>query len=621
MNKFIDAPDIDANEIEKQVERVVGSSDFEGSDRIRRFLRFVVGEALNGRTETIKAYSIALAVFGRDETFDPNADPIVRIEAGRLRRALERYYLTAGEQDPVRITIPKGGYVPAFERIGPALPRPVPEEQAAPVPPSGPRIRKLAYATAGAVVLAVFLMVLRAVWPGLDTRETVAAPSTDMRPGGGTGIDGLMAAAPSPAPCPAAYPAAAPGPSILVLPFANMSGEPANDHVVDGLTAEIVGALTRFDQLLVYGVGTGLHYGAAPDFAVIGDELGVRYALTGTVRLARQEIRVTGTLLSVQDGRHLWSRSFSHAMTDGNALTIQDEVADQVAAILGDTYGVIYQQEIVGARNAPPTAWSAYRCVLGSYGYWRRPTPEEHAVIRACLERAVAEDPGYAEAWANLALVYIDEYRYRFNLRPDAPPPLARALAAARRAVRLAPEGTRGYQALHLVYWLQQDIENSFATAERALALNPNNTEVRADMGLRYIVLGDVERGLPLLNEAFERNPQQSDFYLFGYVIYHYARREYEAALTYARRIDMSGCWCSHVALAAIYGQLGRIDTARPHVADILALDPNFLETAAEDLGRRNLPPDLVAHFVEGLRKAGLPVMARPGAATAGYLD
>ena len=589
------ASDVCPDEIERQLERIIGSLDFEGSDRIRRFLRFIVEETLSGRQDAIKAYNIALAVFGRDHSFDPNGDPIVRIEAGRLRRALERYYLTAGAHDPIRITVPKGGYVPVFERIKPA-----PAAAAGPPVPR-PRLRGIAYAAAGALVLAAFLMVVKAVWPGLGEGQ----PGDALRPTDPADA-GHAAVAPRAA--------AGPGPSILVLPFANLSGDPANDHIADGLTAALVAALTRFDQLLVYGVETGLHYGPEPDLAEIGDEHGVTYALTGMVRLAPQQVRVTGTLISVPDGRHLWSRSFAHQMTDANALTIQDEVADQVARILGDTYGVIFQEEMDGARDAPPTAWSAYRCVLGSYRYWRRPMPWDHAVIRTCLERAVADDPDYAEAWANLALIHIDEYRYGFNPRPDAPPALERALAAARRAVSLAPDGVRGHQALHLVYWLQHDIENSFAAAERALALNPHNTEVLAGMGLRYIVLGDVERGMPLLDEAFARNPQQNDFYLLGYVIFHYARREYEAALTYARRVDMPGCWCSHVALAAIYGQLGRRAAAHPHVEAILAMDPDFVQTGVEELQRRNLPPDLIDHFVEGLRKAGLPVVPRDAA-------
>ena len=104
------------SEIRAQLERILASPDFNVPERARTFLKYVVTETLSGRADRIKAYSIAVEVFGRDASFDPQSDPVVRIEAGRVRRALERYYLTAGSSDPIAITIPKGSYVPAFSR-------------------------------------------------------------------------------------------------------------------------------------------------------------------------------------------------------------------------------------------------------------------------------------------------------------------------------------------------------------------------------------------------------------------------------------------------------------------------------------------------------------------------
>ena len=105
-----------SSEIGAQLERVLASPDFNVPERARTFLKYVVTETLSGRADRIKAYSVAVEVFGRDPSFDPQSDPIVRIEAGRVRRALERYYLTAGASDPIVITIPKGSYVPAFSQ-------------------------------------------------------------------------------------------------------------------------------------------------------------------------------------------------------------------------------------------------------------------------------------------------------------------------------------------------------------------------------------------------------------------------------------------------------------------------------------------------------------------------
>jgi adenylate cyclase len=116
-------PDLDA--IRDQLARVLQSAEFRASDKQRKFLRFIVNETLEDRDSQLKGYTIAVEVYGRTEGFDPRVDPIVRVEAGRLRRALEHYYLTVGKNDPVRITIPKGGYVPIFQMLQ--------------VPPSGPK--------------------------------------------------------------------------------------------------------------------------------------------------------------------------------------------------------------------------------------------------------------------------------------------------------------------------------------------------------------------------------------------------------------------------------------------------------------------------------------------------
>ena len=111
-------PSLGPDAIRAALERVLASADFDASERNRNFLRHVVEETLAGRAERIKAYNIATTVFGRDDRFDPQLDSIVRIEAGRLRRSLERYYLTSGRDDPVRIGVPKGSYVPTFEERG-----------------------------------------------------------------------------------------------------------------------------------------------------------------------------------------------------------------------------------------------------------------------------------------------------------------------------------------------------------------------------------------------------------------------------------------------------------------------------------------------------------------------
>src|SRR4051794_37718 len=143
------------DEVRAQLERIIDSVEFAVSERARSFLRYVVGEALDGRGERIKAYSIAVEVLGRDEGFDANADPAVRLEAGRLRRALERYYLVAGQADPVLIEIPKGAYVPVFATRAPLVKDVAPEPDGPAEAPAPPRRRAWAAAVAPVLLAAI----------------------------------------------------------------------------------------------------------------------------------------------------------------------------------------------------------------------------------------------------------------------------------------------------------------------------------------------------------------------------------------------------------------------------------------------------------------------------------
>jgi adenylate cyclase len=198
---------VSPEEVRAALERIVASPDFAASERARRFLRYVVDETLAGRSERIKAFSVAVEVFGRDESFDPQNDPVVRIEAGRLRRALERYYLLSGKNDPVSIDIPKGGYVPSFDRreapiAEPATESPVPGALEATVPvASEPTVVPAAAARRPWPIAAAVLLLVLAIagaWIALVARP-FESTALAVPPG---------------------------GPRILVLPFADLGGSP-----------------------------------------------------------------------------------------------------------------------------------------------------------------------------------------------------------------------------------------------------------------------------------------------------------------------------------------------------------------------------------------------------------
>lgn len=619
--------------IDEALERVLASRGFRGSARKQRFLRFIVQETLAGHADRIKAYAIAIDVFDRDASFDPLLDPVVRIHAGRVRRCLEQYYLTDGASDPVRITIPKGSYVPQFTGVpavdplaalqsraehqsaephadgGGSSDQPAGAPARPPAPSSAtpssatpasaspssatpwrarfrfaakPRPAVLAAAMLLAAVLAVAALVL-AVW----------------------GVEPIRRAPPGGAP-PAA--SMGRGPALLVLPFANGSADPAQDIVAEGYTEELIGALVRFRNVLVFGADTSFRFKSAAALREAEPNLPIDYVLKGSVAQVGGQIQVSAVLIDAKTRRYLWSDTIRRDFTPATMVDLRHDIAAGVARALVQPNGVIEEEETRHAADRPPTALSSYECLLRTRQYWRHLDAGLHDQVRTCLQRAVQTDPLYADAWAALAMVTIDETRLGFNPRSADSDPVTTGLELAQRAVALAPDDPLPHQALGLAYWLKREPRLSIAAYERARALNPHGPDILADLGRCYSLVGDWQTGIPLIQEAYARNPAQPSWYRIVIATYHYVNGRYDEALAEARRIDVPDFVLSHVALAMIHAQAGHKDDAAREVREILRLDPDFGAKLVPELERRNVAPPTIARILDGVRKAGLAV-------------
>lgn len=593
--------------IEDALERVLASRGFRGSARKSRFLKFVVQETQAGHADRIKAFTIAMDVFDRDASFDPLLDPVVRIQAGRIRRCLEQYYLTDGAEDPVQITIPKGGYVPHFavnrsagtdghldgtgrQDAAPHAPRPEPPV-AQPLPPLlDPRSpqtpasglpgsgRWLILAVIG---LAVACVVLVSMWFSASAPwwNRPGTPMTSMR-----------------------------GPSLLVLPFANGTGNAAHDVFAEGFTEDLIGALIRFRSVFVFGADTTFQYRTEPELRRAEPGVAVDYVLRGNIGQSGDQIQISVSLMSARDKRYIWSSSYRGNYVPSHMIDVRQDIAAQVAQTLAQPQGVIYKEEVQASALRSPHELSSYECMLRARQYWRRLSLELHAQVRACLERAVRNDPLYADAWAALGMVYVDEARLGFNPVAARPDPVSVGLDLAKHAVSLAPDNPLPHQAVGLAHWLRREPQASIAAYETALQLNPNDSEILADLGRCYSLTGDWERGIPLLHEAFTRNPAQPGWYRIVFALHHYVHGRYDQALVEAQGLELRDVVLAHVALAMIYGQTGRKTEAVQEVGEILRLDPRYGEKVVAELERRNIHPAIIGKIVDGLQKAGLPV-------------
>jgi TolB-like protein len=568
--------------VRAQLERIVASPGFDVPERARGFLRYVVEETLAGRGERIKGYTVAVEVFGRDAAVDANADPVVRIEAGRLRRALERYYLTAGEADPVLIDIPKGGYTPVFARRSPAVPIPISRtpEPTPVVPPTAPRGWGRTAVVLSAGVGAALLL--------------------------GAGYWTFARVSPQPEPTVAA--AAVPdGPTLMIMPFEGLGDGPVAKLYATGLTEEILTQLAPFRELTVLGRETSRSLPAQTDVARLRG-LGARYALEGSVRVADERLRVSARLLDTTSAAVLWSQAYDADLHVHDLFAIQADIGRQVATAVAQPYGIVFRADARRTSRQPPDDLEAYACTLRFYAYRAELSPDQHAAVRDCLGQAVARFPDYATAWAMLSVLYLDEDRFAFNPEPSPPAPLERALEAARRAVALDPASGRALQALMLALFFRQEPAESLRVGERALELNPNDTELLGEFGTRLANSGEWARGGALLEQALARNPGHSGYYRGALALVAYMLRDNDRALTEIRQANLQKFPIYQGVAAIIYAELGMRAEATQAGARFVQMSPRFLPNLDAELAKRNFRPEDRARLAEGLRKAGLPV-------------
>jgi adenylate cyclase len=396
------------------------------------------------------------------------------------------------------------------------------------------------------------------------------------------------------------------GPVVAVLPFENLSRDPDQEYFSDGLTDDIITALSRFKDLFVIARNSTFRYkGQAVDVRQLNRELDARYVMEGSVQKAESTLRVTAQLLDAKDGTHLWADTYDRELSASSVFAVQDEITEQVVGTIAGSIGVISRSRFAEVKDKPTDSLDAYECVLRAAAYYRDNWSEqEHAELRDGLDRVVKSDPGYADAWAWLSAIYLDEVRFNYNLRPN---PLDRAVHAAQRAVAADPTSQFAHEALAAVYFQRSELDAFFAEAERAIALNPNHALTLAAFGMRFQQAGD-KRGIALVRKAMKLDPFLPTVFNFPIAAHHFEKGEHEEALAAARKINIPGEYFSQIFLAAIYAELGREKEARAAVEELLRLHPGFtIETQIERLRNLNYSDGRMRPWVAALRKAGLP--------------
>jgi adenylate cyclase len=404
------------------------------------------------------------------------------------------------------------------------------------------------------------------------------------------------------------------GPTIAVLPFTNMSGDPEQEYFSDGITEDIITELSRFDELHVISrLSTFQYKGKAVDVRQVGRELGAHYVVEGSVRKAGNRMRVTAQLLDAKDGKHLWAESYDRNLTAVDIFAVQDEVTGHIVTTIADAYGIIRVTQMTSVTRKHTQDLGGYECVLRAHEYYRaKLNPSNHFEVRNCLEEAVATDPGYADAWTWLAGAYRDEYEFSFNTRPNS---LERAETAAKKAIALEPLNQAAHAFLADVMFDRHDADSYFEQAEHSVAINPNSANVLVWQGHRIAFAGKWERGIALVRKGFALSRNPPGWMYWPTTVYYYNKGEYEQALVEALNMKLPGFFVNHYLLAATYAQLGRKQEAHAAVDDLLGVFPNFGVDGRTHLRGWYWEAELEERLVDGLRKAGLNIPDEPSTA------
>ncbi len=296
-------------------------------------------------------------------------------------------------------------------------------------------------------------------------------------------------------------------PSIVVLPFTNLSGDPTQEYFSDGMTEELTATLSRIASLFVIARTSAFAYkGKGVKVQDISRELGVRYVLEGSVRKAKSQIRIIAQLIDATTGGHLWAEHYNHPFTD--IFAVQDEIVQKIVTTL--KLQLTVQERGYLARKTTDNL-EAYDTLLRGVELFARTTKETNVQARQMFEKAVALDPQYAEAYAWLGGCYLADWIWRWNADPQS---LEHASALARQALALDDSLPRAHSILSNVYAQKQQYEQAIAEGERAIALDPNNDFSCNRQGAALNWAGRPAEALPLMEQALRLNPHYPPFYL-----------------------------------------------------------------------------------------------------------
>ncbi len=388
-------------------------------------------------------------------------------------------------------------------------------------------------------------------------------------------------------------------PSIAVLPFANMSGDPEQEYFSDGLTEDIVTGLSRFHSLFVIARNSAFIFkGQAVNVQDVGKKLGARYVIEGSVRKAGNRVRVTAQLIDAQTGKHLWAQNFDRELDD--IFAVQDEVTRSIVSSLPERVGAADLERVKRKRTDQ----------LAAYDYFLRGRELHHKFAKEdciegirLLEKAVEFDPNFAQAWAWLSCI-VGQAWVRGYL-PNKNDLWKRCVLAAQKALELDEGDSECHRILSEIYLIQKKFDQAEYHNERGLSLNPNDPRLVVQRGYLLAYVGEPDQGVEWIEKVLKLDPFHPENYYANFGIVLHAAHRYEDAVEVFKRVPL--LQTTHYAyLASCHAHLGQSTLAKEHANKVLEREPDFTIARYSTTLRYKDPADL-DHYLDGLRNAGLP--------------
>jgi adenylate cyclase len=388
-------------------------------------------------------------------------------------------------------------------------------------------------------------------------------------------------------------------PSIAVLPFVNISGDPEQEYFGDGITEDLITDLCKISGLFVIARHSVFTYkGKAVKVDQVGRELGVRHVLEGSVRKAGNRVRITAQLVDARTGGHLWAERYDREQKD--IFDLQDEVTQKIVSTLAVKLTKGEEDRLAGRYT---DNLEAYDYALRGSEYYSRFTKEASAQAREMFQKAIQLDPDYALAYSRLGLTYLHEWTHGWSQDPQL---LGRAFELAQKAIALDDTLPEAHRVLGDVYLWRKQHEEAIAELEKAISLNPNYADAIAGLGDVLNHAGNPEEAIRLVKRATRLNPHHHAWYFYVLGLSYISTERYEKAVEILKRglIRNPDFMIIHLLLAGIYAEANRMEEARVEVEEVLRITPDFsLEVFKEKAPFKDQAR--LDRFAEALRKAG----------------